>query len=151
MVNSATVKSHFKFFYLTSYYFNFNSNHFKCLNPNIHFYSNTFKIVNSFCSFQMKIGKIATMTVNKRDQKTFEMIKGPFGAQFHFKMAISKRSFSINYFFHHHLDIHFIWKFKFIYSTLIYLKITISKSVTSSFLKTVISNWPSQNDNPNGP
>ena len=52
------------FFYLTKYYFNLKSNHFKCFHPNTHFHSNTFKIVNSFCPFQMGMGKMATMVIN---------------------------------------------------------------------------------------
>ena len=67
--------------------------------------------------------------------------KGFFGSPFHFKTVISKWLFSINCLFHHHLDIYFIWKFKFLHSTLIYLRITISKNISSSFLKIVISKW----------
>ena len=63
--HSTTVKSHFKiFFYLTKHYFNIKSNNFKCLHPNTHSHSNTFKIVNSFCLFQIRINKMAKITVN---------------------------------------------------------------------------------------
>ena len=67
--HSTTLKNHFRFFfYLIKYYFNFKFNHFKYLRPNTHSYSNTFKIVNSFYLFQMRMSKISTMTVNKRAQ-----------------------------------------------------------------------------------
>ena len=60
--HSATVKSHFRFFYLTKHYFNFKSNHFKFLYLNTHSHSNTFKMVNSFYQFQIRMG----MTINKQ-------------------------------------------------------------------------------------
>ena len=44
-------------FYLRKYYFNFKSNYFKYLYPNTHFYSNTFKMVNSFYPFHLKWSK----------------------------------------------------------------------------------------------
>ena len=43
----------------------------------------------------------------------------------HFETTIFKLSFV--------LDIYFIWKFKFLHSTLIYFKITISKNITLLF------------------
>ena len=57
-----------------------------------------------------------------------------------FRGAISKQSFPNIRLFHYYLDIYFIWNFKFIYLTLIHFKITISKKITSLFLKQVFYN-----------
>ena len=58
----------------------------------------------------------------------------------HFKIAISKWQFLNSHLFYCHFEIHFIWKFKFLYSILIYFKGHLKKYyVTIS--KTVISKW----------
>ena len=60
----------FEFFYHTTYYFNFKYNNFKCLYLNTHSHSNIFKMINSFCSFQMRINKIVKITINKQGHST---------------------------------------------------------------------------------
>ena len=62
--HSATVNCHFKYFLSHKYYFNFKFNYFKCLNPNTRSHSNTFKIINLFYLFQIRIDKITRMIVN---------------------------------------------------------------------------------------
>ena len=56
-VNSVIVKSYFKFLLFHKIYFNFKSKHFKCLYPNTHSHSNTFKIINSFYTFHLEWSK----------------------------------------------------------------------------------------------
>ena len=56
-LSSATVKSHFIFFYPHKKLFNFKSNYFKYLYSNTRSHSNTFKMVKSFYSFYLKWSK----------------------------------------------------------------------------------------------
>ena len=94
------------------------------------------------------MGKILLSYDNNEKWKmyTISVLFGlPFW-MFHFKIIISKQSFPNSCLFHHHLDVHFIWKFKFLHSILIYFKITISKNITLLFPKQSY-----ENSNPNRP